>query len=51
MNANFGLVEKMPGKFKGKNKKKDKNAAIAARSLEKICCFAEELKHLTDKAE
>ena len=49
MNANFGLVEKMPGKFKGKNKKKDKNAAIAERSLAKICVFAEEIKKIIDK--
>ncbi len=41
MNANFGIVANMPGKFRGKTKKKDKNAAIAARSLEKICQFAD----------
>ncbi len=51
MNANFGLVEKMPGKFKGKNKKKDKNAAIAERSLGKICEFAQALNEMIDKAE
>ena len=36
MNANFGLVNPYPGKFKGKNGKKLKNEAIAARSLAKI---------------
>ncbi|MCQ2528952.1 MAG: methylenetetrahydrofolate--tRNA-(uracil(54)-C(5))-methyltransferase (FADH(2)-oxidizing) TrmFO [Saccharofermentans sp.] len=41
MNANFGIVANMPGKFRGKTKKKDKNAAIAARSIEKICQFAD----------
>ena len=51
MNANFGLVEKMPGKFKGKNKKKDKNAAIAERALGKICEFAQALNEMIDKAE
>ena len=40
MNANFGLVATMPGKFKGKNGKKEKNAAIAARSINRICEFA-----------
>lgn len=46
MNANFGIVDKMPGKFKGKNGKKEKNAAIAARSLENICEFANIIKNL-----
>lgn len=41
MNANFGIVRNMPGKFRGKNGKKEKNAAIAARSIEKICQFAD----------
>lgn len=41
MNANFGLVANMPGKFKGKNGKKEKNSAIAARSLNRICEFAD----------
>ena len=36
MNANFGLVSAYPGKFKGKDKKKQKNQAIAARALEAI---------------
>ena len=51
MNANFGLVEKMPGKFKGKNKKKDKNAAIAERSIGKTCEFAQKLNEVISKAE
>ena len=41
MNANFGIVAKMPGKFKGKNGKKEKNAAIAARSIDIVCHFAD----------
>ena len=40
MNANFGLVSPYPGKFKGKDKKKQKNAALADRALEKISIFA-----------
>ena len=40
MNANFGLVNPYPAKFKGKDKKKQKNAAIATRALEKIDDFA-----------
>ncbi len=40
MNANFGIVDRIQGKFKGKNGKKEKNAAIAARSIENICEFA-----------
>ena len=46
MNANFGIVDRMPGKFKGKNGKKEKNAAIAARSIEKICEFASIIKEI-----
>lgn len=33
MNANFGIVAHMPGRFKGKTAKQDKNSAIAERSL------------------
>jgi len=33
MNANFGIVAQMPGRFKGKTAKQDKNSAIAERSL------------------
>lgn len=51
MNANFGIVDKMPGKFKGKNGKKEKNAAIAARSLENICEFANIIKNIRTNQE
>ena len=40
MNANFGLVNNYPGKFKGKGAKKLKNAAIAERSLRQIDQFS-----------
>ncbi len=49
MNANFGLVNPIPGKFRGKTAKKDKNSAIAARALEQIDRFAvtiEEIRKL-----
>ena len=49
MNANFGLVNPIPGKFRGKTAKKDKNSAIAARALEQIDRFAvtiEEIRRL-----
>ncbi|SCW40648.1 methylenetetrahydrofolate--tRNA-(uracil-5-)-methyltransferase [Ruminococcaceae bacterium YRB3002] len=36
MNANFGLVAPYPAKFKGKDKKKQKNQAIASRALEAV---------------
>ncbi len=49
MNANFGLVEKIPGKFKGKNGKKEKNAAIAQRSLEKIYAFADIINNMKNR--
>ena len=39
MNANFGIVARMPGKFRGKTAKKDRNAAIAERSLSQIDAF------------
>lgn len=51
MNANFGIVNKMPGKFKGKNKKKEKNGAIAERSLEKMLCFANILDRTLDEGD
>ena len=41
MNANFGIVAKMPGRFKGKTAKQDKNAAIAERSLARIDAFCD----------
>ena len=44
MNANFGIVAKMPGRFKGKTAKQDKNAAIAERSLARIDAFSDIIK-------
>ena len=41
MNANFGIVAHMPGKFRGKTAKQDKNAAIAERSLARIDAFSD----------
>lgn len=49
MNANFGIVAPMPGKFRGKTAKKDKNSAIAARSLEQIDRFAVTINELRQK--
>ncbi len=40
MNANFGLVSPIAVKFKGKDKKKQKNEALAQRALAKIDGFA-----------
>ena len=47
MNANFGIVANMPGKFKGKTAKQDKNAAIAERSLARIDAFSDIIKEIT----
>lgn len=47
MNANFGIVAPMPGRFKGKTAKQDKNAAIAERSLAKIDLFSDIIKQET----
>lgn len=47
MNANFGIVAPMPGRFKGKTAKQDKNAAIAERSLAKIDAFSDIIKDMT----
>ncbi len=44
MNANFGIVAKMPGKFRGKTAKQDKNTAIANRSLAQIDEFSDIIK-------
>lgn len=44
MNANFGIVAAMPGRFKGKTAKQDKNAAIAERSLARIDAFCDIIK-------
>lgn len=49
MNANFGLVNKYPGKFRGKGAKKEKNYAIAMRSLQNIDEFAVIINKMTNK--
>lgn len=49
MNANFGLVNPYPAKFKGKDKKKQKNAAIADRALVKIEDFANIINSVRQK--
>ena len=46
MNANFGIVNPMPGKFKGKDGKKMKCQAIADRSIEEMAEFAGVLEKL-----
>ena len=54
MNANFGIVLPIGVKFKGKTKKKDKNSAIAARSLEVIDLWKssiERIKELSHESE
>ncbi len=51
MNANFGLVERIEGKFKGKNGKKEKNAAIAARSLGIIDRFSGIINNIKNSGE
>ena len=48
MNANFGIVAQMPGKFRGKTAKQDKNAAIAERSLARIDAFSDIIKEITN---
>lgn len=40
MNANLGIVKPLDVKFRGKDKKRAKNAAIAERSLGHICEYA-----------
>ena len=47
MNANFGIVTPIEGRFKGKNGKKEKNSAIADRALEHLKLFEESLKSIT----
>ena len=49
MNANFGIVNPIPGKFRGKTAKKDKNSALAARSLEQIDRFAGTIEEIRQK--
>lgn len=46
MNANFGIVAPMPGRFKGKTAKQDKNSAIAYRSLARIEEFSDIIKKI-----
>ena len=47
MNANFGIVTPIEGRFKGKNGKKEKNSAIADRALEHLKLFEDSLKSIT----
>ena len=47
MNANFGIVSPIEGRFKGKNGKKEKNSAIADRALEHLKAFEESLSKIT----
>lgn len=49
MNANFGIVAPIEGRFKGKTAKKDKNNALADRSLEHLKLFEESLNSITVK--
>lgn len=46
MNANFGIIDPIGRKFKGKTAKKDKNLALADRSLNKIASYREYLDSL-----
>ena len=48
MNANFGIVSPIEGRFKGKTGKKDKNNAIADRALEHLKAFEESVAKLTE---
>jgi NAD(FAD)-utilizing enzyme possibly involved in translation len=47
MNANFGIVTPIEGRFKGKTGKKDKNNAIADRALEHLKLFEDSIKSIT----
>ena len=49
MNANFGIVTPIEGRFKGKTGKKDKNNAIADRALEHLELFEKSVNELTSK--
>lgn len=49
MNANFGIVAPIAGKFRGKTAKKDKNYAIATRSLEQIDRFADTISKIRNQ--
>lgn len=46
MNANFGIVSNMPGKFKGREGRKLKYQAMADRSIEQMARFAQVLEEL-----
>ena len=46
MNANFGIIDPIGRKFKGKTAKKDKNLALAERSLNKIAAYREYIDSL-----
>lgn len=46
MNANFGIIDPIGRKFKGKTAKKDKNLALADRSLNKIASYREYIDSL-----
>ncbi|MBO4580328.1 MAG: methylenetetrahydrofolate--tRNA-(uracil(54)-C(5))-methyltransferase (FADH(2)-oxidizing) TrmFO [Clostridiales bacterium] len=46
MNANFGIVAPMPGKFKGRDGRKQKYQAIADRSITEMAEFAGVLEDL-----
>lgn len=48
MNANFGIIMPIGVKFRGKTAKKDKNTALANRSLEQIDLFADYLKSIKE---
>ena len=47
MNANFGIVANMPGKFRGREGRKLKYQAMADRSIEEMAAFAEAIEPLT----
>ena len=49
MNANFGIVTPIEGRFKGKTGKKDKNNAIADRALEHLEFFEKSVEALIAK--
>ena len=46
MNANFGIVANMPGKFKGREGRKLKYQAMADRSIEQMAGFAKVLEDI-----
>ena len=48
MNANFGIVSPIEGRFKGKTAKKDKNNALADRALEHLKAFEDSVGKLTE---